>query len=128
MQQYSDRASSLGGGASSGAGNERKIWPAFTPTKGVMLPSNAFSGKVALVTGGGTGLGRGMATMLSSLGATVAISSRKMEVLEKTAAEITAQTGNRVYPLACNVRDGEMVTAAMDKVRSELTHAARPAA
>ena len=41
-----------------------------------MLPKNAFEGKVAFVTGGGTGLGKGMAMMLSELGASVAIASR----------------------------------------------------
>jgi diazepam-binding inhibitor (GABA receptor modulator, acyl-CoA-binding protein) len=43
-----------------------------------MLPPGSFSGKIALVTGGGTGLGKAMATTLSKLGAVVAISSRKV--------------------------------------------------
>jgi len=41
-----------------------------------MLPKGTFSGKTALITGGGTGLGKGMALMLSSLGASVAILGR----------------------------------------------------
>ena len=41
-----------------------------------MLPEGTFKGKTAFITGGGTGLGKGMATMLSHLGAQVAISSR----------------------------------------------------
>ena len=45
--------------------------------KNPMLPPGTFTGKIALVTGGGTGLGKAMATQLSALGATVAISSRK---------------------------------------------------
>ena len=48
----------------------------FPPRKDIMLPSGTFDGKVALVTGGGTGLGKGMAKALSSLGAKVAIMSR----------------------------------------------------
>lgn len=41
-----------------------------------MLPEKCFEGKVAFVTGGGTGLGKGMVKMLSERGATVVISSR----------------------------------------------------
>ena len=41
-----------------------------------MLPKGTFDGKIAFITGGGTGLGRGMAEMLSELGAKVVITSR----------------------------------------------------
>lgn len=41
-----------------------------------MLPKGTFSGKTALITGGGTGLGKGMALMLGTLGASVAILGR----------------------------------------------------
>ena len=48
----------------------------FTAIKGTMLPPGSFQGKVAFVTGGGTGLGKGMVTKLSELGASVVICSR----------------------------------------------------
>ena len=48
----------------------------FPPVKRRLLPDGAFDGKVAFITGGGTGLGKGMALMMSQLGAKVAISSR----------------------------------------------------
>ena len=48
----------------------------FPPRQDVMLPAGTFEGKVAFVTGGGTGLGKGMVKTLSSLGAKVAIMSR----------------------------------------------------
>lgn len=48
----------------------------FPPTKNCMLPPDTFSGKVAFITGGGTGLGRGIARLLSALGARVIIASR----------------------------------------------------
>lgn len=48
----------------------------FPPRAEPMLPKNSFMNKTAFITGGGTGLGKGMAKMLSALGATVIIASR----------------------------------------------------
>lgn len=48
----------------------------FPPRTDCMLPKDCFKGKTAFVTGGGTGLGKGMSKMLSERGATVVISSR----------------------------------------------------
>ena len=59
-----------------------------------MLPPGTYDGKVAFVTGGGTGLGKGMATKFAELGASVVISSRKLENLEKAAEEIVQQVPN----------------------------------
>jgi 2,4-dienoyl-CoA reductase len=86
------------------------------PRKTPMLPPGTFKGKVALVTGGGTGLGKAMATTLAHLGATIVITSRKLDVLTATAAEITAATGARVFAVAADVRDTEAVKAAVDAV------------
>jgi NAD(P)-dependent dehydrogenase (short-subunit alcohol dehydrogenase family) len=70
-----------------------------------MLRDDAFKGQTIIVTGGGTGLGKSMATYFSELGANIVICSRKMDVLEKTASEINAKTGGEVMPIACDVRD-----------------------
>ncbi|MET4106159.1 SDR family oxidoreductase [Hymenobacter sp. UYP22] len=70
-----------------------------------MLRDNALQGKTIVVTGGGTGLGRAMTTYFLQLGANVVISSRKLEVLEKTAQELRQQTGNQnVLAVQCDVR------------------------
>ncbi|UYV60367.1 DECR1 [Cordylochernes scorpioides] len=61
-----------------------------------------------------------MAEMVSSLGGSVAIASRKLEVLKKTAEEITAKTKNKVVPIQCDVRDPLSVTAAVDQCQQEL--------
>ena len=53
-----------------------KRWEMFPARKIPMLPKDTFVGKVAFVTGGGTGLGAGMAGMLAELGAHVTIASR----------------------------------------------------
>src|SRR5262249_46192572 len=51
------------------------------------------TGKVAIVTGGGRGLGRAMAKALAQAGATVAVASRTLVEVEETAAEIRAAGG-----------------------------------
>ncbi|XP_063143156.1 2,4-dienoyl-CoA reductase [(3E)-enoyl-CoA-producing], mitochondrial isoform X2 [Rattus norvegicus] len=81
----------------------------FPPILKPMLPPNAFQGKVAFITGGGTGLGKAMTTFLSSLGAQCVIASRNIDVLKATAEEITSKTGNKVYAIRCDVRDPDMV-------------------
>ena len=50
-----------------------------------------FAGKVAVVTGGGTGIGRAITTELALLGCKVVIASRKMERLESAAQEINEE-------------------------------------
>lgn len=70
-----------------------------------MLKEGALKGKTIVVTGGGTGLGRSMSKYMLQLGANVVITSRKLEVLQKTAAELEAETGGSVLPLACDVRN-----------------------
>lgn len=73
------------------------------------LQADALKGKTVVITGGGTGLGKAMGTYFSILGANLVISSRKLDVLEKTAAEITAITGNPVLPIPCDIRNIEEV-------------------
>jgi len=51
------------------------------------------SGKVAVVTGGGTGLGKGMATGLAQAGALVILASRRQDVVDQAAAEIRSAGG-----------------------------------
>jgi NAD(P)-dependent dehydrogenase (short-subunit alcohol dehydrogenase family) len=70
------------------------------------------SGKVALVTGGGRGIGKAIAGRLAGAGAGVVIASRKRDVLEATAAEFAAAgLPGRVVPLACHVGRAEEVDA-----------------
>ncbi|WP_164109887.1 MULTISPECIES: SDR family oxidoreductase [Sphingobacterium] len=79
------------------------------------LKEDALRGKTILVTGGGTGLGKAMATYFSELGADVIISSRKIEVLEATALEINSKTGNPVVALACDIRNSDEVEQLMQE-------------
>lgn len=74
------------------------------------LQKDALKGKTIVVTGGGTGLGKAMATYFSELGANLVISSRKLSVLEAAATEISGKTGNQVIPVACDIRNTEEVS------------------
>jgi len=70
-----------------------------------MFTEAVLTDKTIIVTGGGTGLGKAMATYFSKLGANVVITSRKQEVLDATATEIQSSSGNRVLAIAGDVRD-----------------------
>lgn len=70
--------------------------------------ADAFADKVIIVTGGGSGIGRCTAHELASLGAQVVITGRKIEKLEKIAAEIS-EDGGKVHFIVCDNRDEEQV-------------------
>ena len=74
-----------------------------------MLKLGAFKNKTIIITGGGTGLGKSMGKYMLELGANLVITSRKMDVLEKTAAELQQQTGGKVLPLTCDIRKYEEI-------------------
>uniref|UniRef100_A0A5F9D9M9 2,4-dienoyl-CoA reductase [(3E)-enoyl-CoA-producing], mitochondrial n=2 Tax=Oryctolagus cuniculus TaxID=9986 RepID=A0A5F9D9M9_RABIT len=86
----------------------------FPPVQKVMLPPNSFQGKVAFITGGGTGLGKAMTTFLSSLGAQCVIASRNVD--KATVEQISSQTGNKVHAVQCDVRDPNMVQNAVSEL------------
>jgi dehydrogenase/reductase SDR family protein 4 len=78
--------------------------------------SQSLAGKVAVVTGGGRGIGRAIARRLALAGAGVVIASRKREVLEATAAGLNAEVATeggpgRVVPVECHVGRKEQVEA-----------------
>lgn len=70
-----------------------------------MLKDGALKGKTIIITGGGTGLGKSMSKYFLQLGANLVITSRKLEVLQKTANELEAETGGKVLAVQCDVRN-----------------------
>jgi NAD(P)-dependent dehydrogenase (short-subunit alcohol dehydrogenase family) len=74
-----------------------------------MLKEGSLDGKVILITGGGTGLGKAMGQYFAELGANLIISSRKLDVLENTAKEISTKTGRIVLPVQCDVSNYDQV-------------------
>jgi 2,4-dienoyl-CoA reductase [(3E)-enoyl-CoA-producing], peroxisomal len=86
---------------------------ASTPNPLQVFRDNALAGHVALVTGGGTGICRGIAEAYARLGADVCIVSRKPDVLEKAASEMSAATGRLVLGHAADVRNPDAIAAAI---------------
>jgi len=74
-----------------------------------MLKDGVLKGKRILVTGGGTGLGREMASKYASLGADLYLCGRRKDVVEKTARELAEQYGVRVRAEGLDIRDAEAV-------------------
>jgi 2,4-dienoyl-CoA reductase [(3E)-enoyl-CoA-producing], peroxisomal len=77
------------------------------------------AGKVALVTGGGTGIGFGIASCLVQAGASVAIASRKPDHLAPALEQLQA-AGGRAIAVETNVREPESVSRMIGRVGAEL--------
>ncbi len=79
-----------------------------------------FAGRVAIVTGGGTGIGAATARLLAKRGAEVVIASRTVEELERKATEIEEATGQRCVAVPTDVKDEEQVVRMVQRTVDEL--------
>jgi NAD(P)-dependent dehydrogenase (short-subunit alcohol dehydrogenase family) len=82
------------------------------------LPEGTFSGRCVFVTGGGTGLGKAIATEFARLGADLVIASRKPEHLD-TGRDAIEALGARALSVSCDIRDPEQVSTAFDEASAQ---------
>ena len=81
-----------------------------------MLRDDALKGKVIVVTGGGSGLGKAMTKYFMELGAKVAITSRNLEKLQNTVKELENETGGICLAVQCDVRHYDQVETMLQEV------------
>jgi NAD(P)-dependent dehydrogenase (short-subunit alcohol dehydrogenase family) len=87
--------------------------PEPPPSGASALPDGTYAGTTVLVTGGGTGLGRAVATEFARLGADIVIASRKPEHLDQGRQTIE-ELGARVLVVGCDIREPDQIAAAFD--------------
>src|SRR3546814_16851470 len=92
--------------------------PSPPPPGAKALPDGTYDGQVVAVTGGGTGLGKGMAVEFARLGAKVAILSRKPDHLESGLAAMRA-VGAEAIAVACDVGEPEAIARAFDEIEAK---------
>ena len=89
------------------------------PYQKPMLKEGSLEGKVIVITGGGSGLGKAMTTYFLELGANVAITSRNLEKLQKVKIELEEKTSGKVLAVQCDVRNYDEVEAMLKSVLEE---------
>ncbi|MGI9195861.1 MAG: SDR family NAD(P)-dependent oxidoreductase [Candidatus Nanopelagicales bacterium] len=89
--------------------------PPRRPEAVAALAPGSLDGRIALITGGGSGIGRATAEMLAYMGATVVVTGRREDALAETVARI-GEAGGRATAYPCDIREPEAVDALLDEV------------
>ena len=92
--------------------------PEPPPVGVAALPPGTFADQVVVVTGGGTGLGKAIATEFGRLGARVAIASRKPDHLEAGLSALS-DVGADVMAVACDIRDPNQIAKCFDDIEAQ---------
>ncbi|MFO0614745.1 MAG: SDR family oxidoreductase [Polyangiaceae bacterium] len=87
----------------------------MTEPRPSLFRNDVLAGKVAFVTGGGSGICYGIAERMMQHGASAVILGRKAERLERAAKELAEKTGKECLPLPCDVRDAAAVAASFQR-------------
>lgn len=93
--------------------------PEPPPPGSFFLPKNTFEGVTAIVTGGGTGLGKAIATELARAGASVGIISRS-EDHRRAGVEAVGAIGGTAVDASADIREPEQIAAAFDTIEQQL--------
>ncbi|MDC0480383.1 SDR family oxidoreductase [Candidatus Marinimicrobia bacterium] len=80
-----------------------------------MFKNDLLENKTIIITGGGTGLGKSMATRFGELGANLVLTSRRQAVLEEAAREINDKTGAEILTVPTDIRHSDQVTEMVKK-------------
>jgi len=88
----------------------------------VKLPYFDLSGKVAVITGGATGIGRGISDGLADAGASVVLCARRINVLEEACAEIAQKTGVKTLPHRLDITSTDEINTLVNDVVKEFGH------
>jgi NAD(P)-dependent dehydrogenase (short-subunit alcohol dehydrogenase family) len=86
------------------------------------LPYFDLTGKVAVITGGATGIGRGISEGLADAGATIVLCARRLNVLEEACREISERTGVKTLAHRLDVTDRQEIETLIDDVIREFGH------
>lgn len=84
-----------------------------------ILEKMRLDGKTAFVTGGARGIGKAIASALSESGAQVAIVDLDLAEAQKTCAEISAQTSNKLIAISADITNPQQVNAMIDRIMAE---------
>jgi len=80
-----------------------------------MFKNDLLKNKTIIITGGGTGLGKSMATRFGELGANLVLTSRSQEVLDEAAQDINDKTGAEILTVSTDIRHSDQVTEMVNK-------------
>ena len=88
-----------------------------SPSKTRFAP-DLLKGQVALVTGGGTGMGRATAIEMARCGARIAVLGRRIDPIEST-AKVIRDAGGEAFAVSADIREPDLIERAMEKIKAE---------